>query len=93
MTDHQAPAAPMPPRDWLRKHTAPSQGSAGHGWQTGWQAGYEVAFAVAATKLRRMYREPEQPASARDDWLAGYRSGYRVALRNLAHELGVDLDG
>ena len=72
MADHPAPAAPMPPRDWLRKHTAPSQGSAGHGWQVGWQAGYQAAMAdegpvdaihaaLIAALVRYGYVEPTDP--------------------------------
>ncbi len=42
-----APSPPMPPREWLDKHSAPSKGAAGNGWQVGWQAGYLAGLQAA----------------------------------------------
>lgn len=41
--------APMPPKEWLDKHTGVgSKGSAGFGWQAGWEAGFAAAKAAPA---------------------------------------------
>lgn len=44
--------APMPPKEWLDKHTGTgSKGSAGAGWQEGWRAGRAAALGHAAEPL------------------------------------------
>lgn len=39
MTSSEAHETPMPPAEWLAKHSGPgSKGSAGFGWQAGWES-------------------------------------------------------
>lgn len=57
------PEVPMPPRDWLKKHSASSQGAAGNGWQVGWGAGY-LAGLQAATEGEPTFDKVRAPAAA-----------------------------
>jgi len=90
--DAAAPDPPMPPRDWLGEHTAPSKGSAGRGWQTGWRAGY-LAGLQAAAAGEPAFDKVRSPAAVAKLYVLAVAEEMAVAVAAAKAKYVADLSG